>query len=157
MRRINMCGNTLADSISLARHSDELRTRYLVTPLALGGRRQEPEAVSRNLQTKRQAQEPAPSVPLQKKQKGNGKGQGKKKQQSSAERQQKKATRNDSRCSRALQNDKDSLHSKHNGQTVSYMFQSPEGCSGGQECHHQHICAHCLGSHSFDVCTKYTR
>ena len=156
MRRINLCGNTQADSISPVRH-DDLRTHYLVRPLALGGRRHEPEAVSNNLQTKRQAQEPAQSEPPQKKEKGKGKEQGKKAKQNSAEKQRKKAKRNDSRFSRALKDNKDSLHSKHNGQTICYMFQSLEGCSRGQECHHQHICAHCFGSHSFDVCPKHTR
>ena len=118
LRRNNMCGSTRADGISPGRHSDDLPTRYLVTPLALGGRRQEPEAGSRNLQTKRQAQE--------------------QRLESSAKRQGQPPQ-------------------THNGKTICYMFQSPEGCSRGQECHHQHICAHCFGSHSFDACTKYTR
>ena len=52
---------------------------------------------------------------------------GKAKRKSRAQKQLKKATRNDSRYSRALKNDKDSLHAKHNGQTICNMFQSPEG------------------------------
>ena len=159
-RRINMCGNTLSDALGLARHSDELRTRYLVTPLALSGRRPQQEedrpAVYGNPQPKRQAQ-PAPAL-HQKKGKGQGKGQGKKRKgQQLPERQRTKAARGQTRYAATLQADKDSLHSKHNGKTICFGFQTPQGCSRGQECHHQHICAHCFGSHSFDVCTKYTR
>ena len=69
-RRMNMCGKTLGDSLLLARHSDELRTRYLVTPLALGGRRQEPEAAEKVPQPKKQPQQQAQTVQPQKKGKG---------------------------------------------------------------------------------------
>ena len=37
MRQLNMCGASLATAFAAGRQSDELRTRYLVTPLALGG------------------------------------------------------------------------------------------------------------------------
>ena len=37
MRQLNMCEASLATAFAAGRQSDELRTRYLVTPLALGG------------------------------------------------------------------------------------------------------------------------
>ena len=43
MRRINMCGLIVKEALWQARNSDDLRTRFLVRPLALGGRRQQEE------------------------------------------------------------------------------------------------------------------
>ena len=41
MRRIHMCGLNVKEALWQARNSDDLRTRFLVTPLALGRRQQE--------------------------------------------------------------------------------------------------------------------
>ena len=37
------------------------------------------------------------------------------------------------------------LHSRHNGKSICFAFPNPSGCSAGETCIHQHICAHCLG------------
>ena len=47
------------------------------------------------------------------------------------------------------------LHSRHNGKSICFAFQNPSGCSAGESCIHQHICAHCFGPHSFDKCGSF--
>ena len=60
MRQLNMCGVTLAAAFAASRRSDELRTRYLITPLALGGtqRRQQDSRPTEDRQNKPRPQQP---------------------------------------------------------------------------------------------------
>ena len=155
MRRINMCGLSLKDALWQARNSDDLRTRFLVTPLALGGRRQHEEdrpAGNRNQQPKKQSK--------QQSQKSQPKAAAKKRASTKTEdnRQTTKfrTAQGDSRYARTLREDKSSLHLKHNGDAICFAYQTPEGCARGpQKCNFRHICAHCFGNHSFDTCKAY--
>ena len=45
---------------------------------------------------------------------------------------------------------------RHNGKSICFAFQGPDGCTR-EKCSHQHICAHCYGPHSFDQCTNFVK
>ena len=53
--------------------------------------------------------------------------------------------------------DRDALHNTQSGKSICSAFHGPKSCPRGAECQHQHICAHCFGSRSFDKCTSYTK
>ena len=59
------------------------------------------------------------------------------------------------RYGRVKKNNATMLHSRHNGKSICFAFQSPSGCSAGESCEHQLICAHCFWSHSFDKCGSF--
>ena len=150
MRQLNMNGVTLAEAFAAGRRSDELRTRYLVTLLALGGtqrRHQEarPEAVRPNTKPQQQNQ----AQPRQ----GTKRKQTSKDRRAAKRQEISKATQGGtSRYASAKKNAPDSIHQRHNGKSICFAYQTPAGCSRGEDCWHQHICAHCFGPHSFERC-----
>ena len=148
-RRMNLAGSTIADALHLARLSDDIRTRYLITPLALGGQGTQQEEVPRPLAVKASF----PKKATQPKKRAGPRNQTERQQQPKKKRRQ----GNDNRNSRVRREDSDALHNTHNGKSICYAFQRPKGCSRGAECLHQHICAHCIGPHSFEKCNQYKK
>ena len=60
------------------------------------------------------------------------------------------------RYARAKGNAPSKFHMKSNGKSICFVFQSPSGCSRGETCYHQHVCAQCFGPHSFEQRTQFS-
>ena len=151
MRQINMFSVSLATAFAAGRRSDELRTRYLITPLALGGtqKKQQDNRPTEERTQKQKYQQPRqqPSSQSGPKKKGV--------RQRAAKRQREAAltsTEASSRYNKARRLCPDAFHQVHNGKSICFAFQGPKGCSRGQSCKHQHICAHCFGAHPYEKC-----
>ena len=113
MRQLNMCG----DHFCGREETDELRTRYLVTPLALGGtqrRQQDNRPAEERTQTQR------PQQPRQQPQTHQAESS-----QEAVGGQHEALTRSTRRTTAS----------------ICFSFQNPKGCSRGQSCKHRHICA----------------
>ena len=125
-RRMNLAGSTIADALHLARLSDDIRTRYLITPLSLGGQRTQQEEVPRPLAVKGPV---GPKMAAQtKKRTGPPNTQGQQ-QQSKRRKHQGK----EHRYGRVRREDREALHNTHSGKSICYAFQRPKGCSRGAE------------------------
>ena len=74
MRQLNMCGVSPAAAFAAGRRSDELRTRNLITPLALGGsqRRVQDNRPAEERTQKQRAQQPRHQPPTHSGQKRKG-------------------------------------------------------------------------------------
>ena len=151
MRQINMFGVSLATAFAAGRRSDELRTRYLVTPLVLRGtqKKQQDNRPAEERSQKQKVQQPRqqPSTQSGPKRKGA--------KQRAAKRQSKAGstlTQPSSRYNKARRLCPDAFHQIHNGKSICFAFQSPKGCWRGQSSKHQHICAHCFGAHPYEKC-----
>ena len=157
MRQLNMNGASLATAFAAGRKSDELCTRYLITPLALGG-------------TPKGTQEPRSSVTQQPKNKTQPqpKHAGKRPPQQvvpnakSTKRQKQTSTKHaggseaNNRYARVKKNAPSQLHMRNNDKSICFAFQTPKGCRRGETCYHQHVCAHCFGPHSFEECPNFS-
>ena len=143
-----MCGVTLAAAFAAGRQNDELRTRNLITPLALGGtqRRQD----SRPAEEQHHKQRPSTTTTTARAQ-----------ERSEEERQQAKkreeAVGSNHEVVRrriALQQSPQDLPRRvpADPQRQPHLLLDPKGCSRGQSCKHQHICVRCFGARPFDKC-----
>ena len=155
MKLLNMASVTLAEALAAARRNDELRTCFLITPLALGGgQRQQQEARRDEKPTDRtKTKQPVP----QPQPKASGK-RGRRNNTARDNKRQKVAHSSQggtTRYGRARKEHPNLLHQRHNGRTICFAYQNPSGCSSGEACPHQHICAHCFGPHSFDKCGSF--
>ena len=156
MRQLNMCGASLATAFAAGRQSDELRTRYLVSPLALG-------------RTPKRLQETRPAVAQQPKNRKapQNKGAGKRSQEHTYGKGQQRGRSDNLPSGQKTRDTLDTPESKGahlvsstcgtiKNRDASPINQSPHGCSRGESCAHQHICAHCFGPHSFEHCPNFS-
>ena len=147
----------MATAFEAGRKSDELRTRYLVTPLALGGAprgQQEPRpAVAQ--QPKHRAQQQQKHPAKRPREEGNKARANKKQRISQAAVKHTGGPNSGNRYNRVKKNSPSQLHSSHNDKSICFAFQSPGGCKRGETCYHQHVCAHCFGPHSFENCPNF--
>ena len=117
-RRMNLAGSTIADALHLARLSDDIRTRYLITPLALGGQRTQQEEVPRPLAVKA----PFPKKATQPKERAGPPNQPERQQQPKKKRRQ----GNDNRKNKVRREDSDALHNTHSGKSICVCFPTPQ-------------------------------
>ena len=152
-----MNGASLATAFAAGRKSDELRTRYLITPLALGGTpkgTQEPRLSA--------IQQPKNKTQPQPKQAGKRPPQQVVPNAKSTKRQKQTSTKHaggseaNNRYARVKKNAPSQLHMSNNGKSICFAFQTPKGCRRGETCYHQHVCAHCFGPHSFEECPNFS-
>ena len=145
MKLMNMASVTLAEALAAARRNDELRTCFLITPLALGGGQRQQQEVRRDERpTDRTKTKPPVSQPQPK---ASGK-RGRRNNTARDNKRQKVAQASQggtTRYGRAKKEHPSLLHQRHNGKTICFAYQNPSGCSNGEACYHQHICAHCFG------------
>ncbi len=155
---VNEEGATIKDAMAKARHDNELRTKYLVTPLALnhlegapsgsGGNRTRADVDwndnstgtegGRASKRARKKQEKASGGKGAKGgDKSKGKGKGKKGERS------------------RLQQLRTAGRLKFGAEGSCWEFNKPSGCAKGDACPFAHTCANCGGRHSVEDCDSF--
>ena len=148
MRQLNMCGVTLATAFAAGRKSDELRTRYPITPLALGGHTDDYRTVGQRRNDHRKG-----LTSLFNRRRRSRSPNGKEPSNVPQRDKLKPARSGQKACyNKACKKCPDAFHQMHNGKSICFSFQGLKGCSRGRSCKHQHICAHCFGAHPYDMC-----
>ncbi len=155
IKLVNREGETLHNALKRASADGELRTKYIVTTLALEGPRSSAKRPFQQLEPPPPA-EPARNPNRNTKGKGRGKdkGAGKGKKGNNNKGANAGAVDNGCRFNRARRDKRvKNLTEGENPQRICWNFQRVQGCRGG--CNFAHVCALCLGNHSIQNCPVY--
>ncbi len=145
-RRVNLGSATVAQSFVDARRNDELRTRFIVTSLALNVRRPEPPRFDT-------AGSSTEGANKRKRDKGAGKGRGSLKGDGKGKKGQPDKA---GRLNKLIKQKKAKLQTDGpNGQKICFGYNKPGGCNRGNQCTFAHVCAWCGASHSVEDCRTY--
>ncbi len=155
IKLVNREGETLHNALKRASMDGELRTRYIVTTLALEGSRTSTKRPFQQLDPP-QPTEPANNRNRNPKGKGRGKDKGAGKGKKGNNNKGGNAGARDDTCrfNRARREGRvKNMTEGENPQRICWNFQRAQGCRGG--CNFAHVCALCLGNHSIKDCPVY--
>ena len=151
---VNENGRTIREAMVEARNDNELRTKFLVTPLALShlDAPQHATGTVRARQDTDWGNDNESEAKWQKKQKGakgkqGGKGKGKGKGKSKDKGKPKEKSR--------LQALRAAGRLKFGAEGSCWDFNRQGGCSKGSNCEFNHTCCNCGGRHSVEDCDSY--
>ncbi len=162
VKLVNRQGLTLAAALKSASTNMELRTKHIVTTLALEGTR---SSTKRNYQTMEWptsndvARGSSDPYGGNRGSKGKSKGRGKDASKGKAKRGDKAAGKANGKSDSSKfnkvrrANRLKSTTEGQNPQKVCWAYNRGSGCSGG--CNFAHVCVLCLGAHSVEHCPRY--
>ncbi len=153
-KEVNMEGATLVNAMTNARTDNELRTRFLVTQLALSTARPAPLAAPQAARAEREQRRGGGGQGDG--EKGNGKAKGMRGAalfKPKAKVKGKGKGENRLKLNVARRNNLVKLGQEG----ACFAFNKPEGCAKGEACDYKHICVYCEGPHSIESCPSFAR